>query len=797
VADHDFQVQIGAGDARGYQVTMRAPDGGEAAITMRLPSAPELKAMAARIPDAVLASSAQVRGSMSSEEQPVHQLGQLLFDALLTGDGLALLVASRHVAMQRGEQLRMVLRVGPPELAGLPWEFLFDTGEGSYLCLTTPLIRHPQVLSPVRPLRVVPPLRILCMIARPDDQEALATHVEQQRLQRALADLEAEDWIELGWVAGQTWRDLRDAVRRNERARTGPVELSGPWHVFHFIGHGGFDAVAQEGTLALAGEDGRTFHLGAEKLATVLSGHPSLRLVVLNACDTGRASALDPFSSVAGALMRKGIPAVLAMQYPISDQAAIECSRTFYEGLAHQLPVDAAVMEARQSIWVSLGSLEWGTPVLYMRSLAGYLFDLAGTGQTRDRTTEISQTPQVGPLHAATNPSEAELDDLYTQGLGALYTQRWEAAIEAFRVVIARDRTYKNSQAHLEQARRGQQLAAMYGAGSGAVEAGDWAEAVEHLGAVVTAEPSYRDALALLEQARLKKAIAQLRTEAAALHRAQHWQAVLAVGERLKQLAPDAPDLDDLTSAAHAELNAQTLAEHYQQALQHMDASRWRQALQALAAIQQTDPDYRDSAQLAERARRGLLVSARGSQPAQLSPVHLTTIRTPKDFWASFSAGHTHAVAFSPDATRLALACDWHLVLITDLTGRLQLKIRHGRYGKVWDVAYNSDGRWLATASQDMTARIWDTTTGRELLKITHTGEVRGVAFSPDGTLLATASNDKTARISDTTTGRELLKITRDDLFGTVAFSPDGALLASLSDNQEFQLWQLNRESNG
>ena len=108
---------------------------------MHLPRAPELQAMAARIPDAVLASSAQVRRSITSEEQPVQQLGRVLFDALLTGDGLALLVASRHSAMQRGEQLRMVLRVGPPELAGLPWEFLFDTSEDSYLCARSPSSR--------------------------------------------------------------------------------------------------------------------------------------------------------------------------------------------------------------------------------------------------------------------------------------------------------------------------------------------------------------------------------------------------------------------------------------------------------------------------------------------------------------------------------------------------------------------------------------------------------------------------------------------------------------------------------
>jgi CHAT domain-containing protein len=86
--------------------------------------------------------------------------------------------------------------------------------------------------------------------------------------------------------------------------------VRGGWHVLHFIGHGGFDATAEEGTLALAAEEGGgTYRLGAEDLARMLRGYPSLRLVVLNACETGRASALDGFSSVAGALIRRGVPA--------------------------------------------------------------------------------------------------------------------------------------------------------------------------------------------------------------------------------------------------------------------------------------------------------------------------------------------------------------------------------------------------------------------------------------------------------------------------------------------------------
>ncbi len=536
----DFQVEIGRGSGHGYEVTWRAPDGSETSGLTRISvSADELRALTARVPEAVLASSAQVRRSATPEERPIQELGRLLFDVLLPDNGRALLAAARHRAVHEERRLRVVLRVRPPELARLPWEFLFDEAQNDYVCPTTPLIRHPQVAAPQRPLRVRPPLRILCMAAAPDDQEPLAVRAEQQRLSSALSGLESEGLIELGWTAGDTWRDLRTALRRGGDA--------GQWHVFHFIGHGGFDATAQEGALRLSAEGGGSYDLGAENLAMVLEGRPSLRLVVLNACETGRSSAADPFSSVAGALLQRGVPAALAMQFPISDRAAEEFSRTFYEGLAHRLPVDAAVTDARQAIRLALrGTLEWGTPVLYMRSLDGLLFDLTDRGGARSGTARRD----TGEIH-----------DMYVQGLAALYTERWDDAVSAFRAVVAQDPGYQSGRVKLDEAIRGRRLASLYAAGTGAADHGHWDAAVEHLGAVVAAEPGYRDAAHRLRQARYEQAVAALRKEITDLHRVSQWQAVLAAGARLAALSPADPDPDGLVAQARRAVQGEKTAD--------------------------------------------------------------------------------------------------------------------------------------------------------------------------------------------------------------------------------------------
>ncbi len=75
-------------------------------------------------------------------------------------------------------------------------------------------------------------------------------------------------------------------------------------------------------------------------------------------------------------------------------------------------------------------------------------------------------------------------------------------------------------------------------------------------------------------------------------------------------------------------------------------------------------------------------------------------------------------------------------------------------------MAYSPDGKRLATASDDKTAKVWDAESGKELLTLRgHSGYVYGVAYSPDGKRLATASADQTAKVWDAETGKELLTL--------------------------------------
>ncbi|MGH7454664.1 MAG: SUMF1/EgtB/PvdO family nonheme iron enzyme, partial [bacterium] len=286
---------------------------------------------------------------------------------------------SQREAAQKDLGLRFKLRIQSPELAALPWEFLYDARQAEYICLSrnTPVVRYIDLPQVIPPLAVTPPLRILGMMVSPSDLQSLDLDNEKHRVEEATKDLQKKSLVELTWLEGKTWRDLQKAMR------------AGPWHIFHFIGHGAFDRNAGEGLIFLEDEEGASHRLTATQLGRLLADHPSLRLALLNACEGARGNERDIFSSTGSILVRRGLPAVLAMQYEITDRAAVEFSRSFYEALAESMPVDAAVVEARKAISLAVNNtVEWGTPVLYMRAPDGHIFELKKTQSEQHAKSE-------------------------------------------------------------------------------------------------------------------------------------------------------------------------------------------------------------------------------------------------------------------------------------------------------------------------------------------------------------------------------------------------------------------------
>jgi hypothetical protein len=485
----DFELEIGEGGPRKYPVTVRSP-AGEAQAEMRFPFDEwELENKLLTLENTLLRSGETRRRIPSQEEQPVQDFGMKLLQALLVGEVHTRYEVSLREARRQNKGLRLKLRVHPPDLMRLPWEFLYDPDRDEYLSLSskTPLVRYLPLHQPIEQLPVSPPLRILGMVSSPLDLPELDVEHEKRLMEEAIGGLRTSGLVEMTWLEGQTWSDLQQAM------------WGGPWHVFHFIGHGGFDEASEEGAIALANDAGRKHLLGARNLARLLDDHYPLRLAFLNSCEGARGSARDAFSSTATTLVRRGIPAVVAMQYEITDKAAIAFARVFYRAVAAGLPVDAAVATGRTAVSME-SALEWGTPVLYMRSPDGRIFDIS-------TATSAAQTEEAKDWNELER--RIRLDELYAQARQSHRIHEWQRVINIFEQIRAEDPTYPDSEEFLTSAREAlvaqeytRRVNAVYAEGRRHMDAGEWQQALERLEEAQRLEPGYRDTDQLLSQVR-------------------------------------------------------------------------------------------------------------------------------------------------------------------------------------------------------------------------------------------------------------------------------------------------------
>ena len=158
---------------------------------------------------------------LSPEQRTVQDFGRALFDALLTGEVRVRYDVSLRDATLQGRGLRLKLRINTPEMAALPWEFLYDPRRAEYVCLSqdTPIVRYLELPQPIQPLTVTPPLRILGMVASPSDLGSLNVDVGETACGRPpCAICKTRGLVKLTWLEGQTWRDLQQAMRRGRLA---------------------------------------------------------------------------------------------------------------------------------------------------------------------------------------------------------------------------------------------------------------------------------------------------------------------------------------------------------------------------------------------------------------------------------------------------------------------------------------------------------------------------------------------------------------------------------------------------
>lgn len=466
----DFDLRVERNDG-GYRAIILNAPGGHGAHTFQIPFTPDkLQVYLLQIGQ----RRSGVRRVESPASQAAREFGGKLFEAVFGGEIGERWHESLAEANRQGRGLRLRLRLtDAPELAGVPWEYLYDPRDREFLQLSagTPLVHYLELPERIKPLALKAPLRALVMVSSPSDFDALDVEHEWTQLQSALAPLITQGLLEVDRLTSPTLSGLQSQLRR------------GQYHIFHFIGHGGFDTSsgAPEGVLVVQDENGRGRKVSGRDLAIYLKDEETLRLVVLNCCEGARTSQDDLFAGVAQTLVRRSIPAVIAMQFEISDEAAVVFATEFYRALADGWPVDASLAEARKAVYGGGNLVEWGTPVLYLRAPDGRIFDLeksAGTGAS-------------SPLALLLSEAEA-----------ALAREEFPTAIGKCEAALVLEPGHRAATEVLSRTRAEQQLAQEYSDGMRHLDAGRWEQATTALQAVVHRRPNYRDAAEKLEKAK-------------------------------------------------------------------------------------------------------------------------------------------------------------------------------------------------------------------------------------------------------------------------------------------------------
>lgn len=315
------------------------------------------------------------------EPREFEVFGALLWESLVPAEISQFLDEALERARADDATLRIQLTFSNQarHLASLPWEYLYrpdeETRDGFFLATTRDL-----VLSRYLPLKYdrenlaakEAPLRLLVAISTPVDLGPVITGKPLEAIQRLQAALGAQITV----LEKPTVYSLIEAIEN-----TCP-------HVVHMMGHGRFDRERAAGAVALHDDDLEQARWVEDGMFAEMVTETQVipRLFVLHLCDGAAVDFDESFAGVAPQLVRSKIPAVVAMQYRITNKAAVTFIDSFYRSLAGGSPIDIAVQRARFRLRIGdpdAGVRDAGIPVLYLRSRDGVL-EPPGDGAARE-----------------------------------------------------------------------------------------------------------------------------------------------------------------------------------------------------------------------------------------------------------------------------------------------------------------------------------------------------------------------------------------------------------------------------
>ena len=294
-------------------------------------------------------------------DDDLRRLGTALFKTLFPGQVRRLYDAAR--SEQTSQRLHMIFTSDIDWIADQAWEFIYDPDRQNFLALEEVNFTR-NVLTAIPADRLperTGPMRILVVVAQPLGLAKLSVDEEADVIRSGFRRL-----LDAGFAEVELLLDATPELLHRTLEAV-PV----PFDVLHFIGHGEFRASEGTGYLVFENAQGGVQELDSDTLRQIVCRR-GIRLVCLNACETGRGGREHFNRGVAQALVSGGVPAVVANQYPVLDVSATAFTRHFYWALALGQSIGDAAREARVSVNYSISgeAIDWAVPVVFARNPA-------------------------------------------------------------------------------------------------------------------------------------------------------------------------------------------------------------------------------------------------------------------------------------------------------------------------------------------------------------------------------------------------------------------------------------------